>query len=146
MIRDVLKKDLNFSYRKLGVRHTFKPDSETLNLQKKFLIVLGAFIIQNFEIIFVDEFSMNWKTYRSYSWATRGQDAYLFLGPSNFWMNGMIAVSQNQMVGLHLYEENTESKNYSDFIIQLHENFWHSNEEQNRDVVFVFDNARYHIS
>lgn len=70
-----------------------KPNNESVSLYQDFLALLGSFIVEEYHIVFVDEFTVNRKTFKQYGWARRGKDSYLFVGPINRKTNGIIAVS-----------------------------------------------------
>lgn len=128
------------------MRHTWKPDNESLSLYQDFLAILGCFIIEEFQVVFVDEFTTNRKTFKQYGWAPKGKDSYLFIGPINRKVNGIIAVSQFEMIALDLFEQNTNSDVYSNFILNIHLAFKERFASEEPKVVYVFDNARYHVS
>ena len=89
-----LHNELNFSYKKISTTNIklFNPEN-TLKMIK-WAWVINKLLKLEHEVVFLDEFSISSRSFKSYGWSPKGEKAMWSKYPDNFSMSIMAAFSQ----------------------------------------------------
>ena len=143
-IRKILKKHLKYTYKK-----ACKINPRTLlpvNIRKihESLYIQVALEKKNYEIIYLDEFSLSTRKYVPYNWAPRGKQAYSRPCSQDFTMSFIIAFSRIRFYGIMGTMNTGNSKMFLRFIKNLtkYQSCW-TNDDKDRWCI-VLDNSTIH--
>ena len=56
--------------------------------------------LENYELMFVDEFSLSDRSFKFFGWSKRGNSKFINTMPDTFWMSFYIAFSKNRFYGI----------------------------------------------
>ena len=142
-----LKDDFNMSYKQLHrkPRQAFSKPNE-----RAFSIAVNIQKIRDdkkeFELLFIDEFSVSDRAFKAYGWSKREESCWISSFSNNFSMSFFLAFSRYQFYGIMGNDETTNSRKFIYFlknVIQLRNQKVNLSE---RRLVIVLDNASIHKS
>ena len=144
-VYSILKKELNFSWRKASQRlpRWFQESlEEARNIFKQFILKLKE---REFIIIWIDESSFNSAALLLYSWMLKGKDPDRIIRSSSERYN-VIAAQWRKKVYLMLKRSTTKEEQFKEFLIQLDNElrFRLAKNTYEKRMVIMFDNASIH--
>ena len=125
-IRRSITKDLSYRYKKAVSRPKVKFTHDKIRSYFESASLLWNLDQNKIEVIFIDEFSINTRSFQFYGWAKRGKKPYLKRTDSGFMMSFIVAVSKIRIYGI----QGTTGTSTSDTIIEFVKELW---TERNRD-------------
>ena len=142
----ILKNKLKMKYKKLE-----KTDLRTLNpTSKRFMaesLSLQLELLQeNYELIWVDEFSLSSRASNMHEWCMVGMKKYVNFHVNAFWMNFIVVFSRRSFYGIMGVKGSTDSLIFGLFLKQLYDLFSASNREGSERRILVMENASIHKS
>ena len=141
----ILKKELNFSWRKASQRppRWFQESLENArNIFKQFVLKLKE---REFIIVWIDESSFNSSALPLYSWMLKGKDPDRIIRTSSERFN-VIADQWRKEVYFMLKRSSTKEEQFKEFLMQLDNQlrFRLSKNTYEKRMVIIFDNASIH--
>ena len=91
-----LHNDLNFSYKKMSTANIKLFDPENTLKMIKWAWVINKLLKLEHEVVFLDEFSISSRSFKTYGWSPKGEKAMWSKYPDNFSMSIMAAFSQRR--------------------------------------------------
>ena len=144
-VYSILKKELNFSWRKASQRlPRWSQESleEARNIFKQFILKLKK---REFIIVWIDESSFNSSALPLYSWMLKGKNRDRIIRTSTERFN-VIAAQWRKEVYFMLKRSTTKEKQFKEFLIQLDNQlrFRLAKNIYEKRMVIIFDNASIH--
>ena len=141
----ILKKELNFSWRKASQRppRWFQESLENArNIFKQFVLKLKE---REFIIVWIDESSFNSSALPLYSWMLKGKDPDRIIRTGSERFN-VIAAQWRKEVYFMLKRSSTKEEQFKEFLMQLDNQlrFRLSKNTYEKRMVIIFDNASIH--
>ena len=92
--------NLGLSFKKLGGTNVKKMNSQSkINLQMWTKLIINL-LLQQYYLIFIDEFKINRSTQKTYGWTKRGKPGRLLIRSPDFNMSFVVAHSQTWLEGI----------------------------------------------
>ena len=104
-IRRSITKDLSYRYKKAVSRPKVKFTHYKIRSYFESASLLWKLDQNQIEVIFIDEFSINTRSFQFYGWAKRGKKPYLKRTDSGFMMSFIVAVSKIRIYGIQERQE-----------------------------------------
>ena len=140
----LFRKQLKFSYKKLGLSNPTKARSENKSNLLFWIKLIASLVNDGFHVVFLDEFMVNRETTKTYGWARRGQPGRLLEKPWDFKMSFIVAHSPASVEGLVGTTTTFNKIKYADFLKSLIAKLKNDPEIEDEKIVVVADNWRFH--
>ena len=139
-----LKDTFGMSYKRIKIQR--KITTEKQNIRR--FALAGAIQIKleslNYELIFIDEFSLSDRSFKFFGWSKRGKSGYINSVSNSFSMSFFVALSSTRFYGILGTEGTGNSKKFIHFLSKvLNERKKLSYQEANK-FVLIMDNASIH--
>ncbi len=115
-VAGVLKRELSMSFRKVSLRQISDPGLSWKLERAQFALLMLEIVLQGFEMIFVDEFSVGRLTPSNYTWAVKGKNTYITMPPITKSHSYMVAASPTRPLALMVKSGTNTSNDFSQFI------------------------------
>ena len=143
-INQLLKKQLKFSYKKLGLNNPIKSRPENKANLLSWIKLINALVEENFHVVYLDEFLVNRNTLKSYGWVRKGQPGRKTMRPTDFKMSFIVAHSQTKIEGIVGTNTTFNQIKYAHFLKMLILKLKDDPEIESKRLVIVADNWRFH--
>lgn len=136
--RRILKKDLNFSFKKNAL---FKPGGESLLNKKKrrdFVLQMIMSIEDNKEFIFLDESAFNLEGKRSYGWHKKGKPFFIEARNRSINYTLIAAITRYNLVGFMIVQGYLNSVTFLGFLYELINHLKNDTQKEIKNYVLQF--------
>ena len=141
-----LKKDMNFSYKRLERRPAPSTTPEAVRKTLEGALVQQKLEERKVELIFMDEFSVNTRRDKFFGWGKKGWKRYIKTDSNDFSMSFIWALSSRWVFWIFGWNGSITSDEIKYYVKCLASNRNESQEIDDRDFILVYDNARVHVS
>ena len=143
-IRKILKRDLKMAHKKADWIHQnyFRPENSRKFVES--VAILMKLKCKNFKLIYFDEFKINMRNEKSYTWSKIGRRGYIKRSAIESQYSFIIAFWEDHIYGIR---PNDETNNSSDFLAFINEVFHIKLDvfkESWKSSIIVWDNASIH--
>ena len=140
----VLRQDLGLTYKKLGGTNIKKVKPESRANLTDCVKVLINFLLKQYYIVFLDEFTINRNTLRTYGWTQKGKPGRMLVRAPGFKMSFIVAHSQARVEGIMGMKSTFDQTKYKTFLRELVPKLRSGKGIDWSKVVIVADNSIIH--
>ena len=139
-----MKVRLNYSYKRFGAKFSEIPDGPAQNLRHGFAVLVGCVARRGALMVFIDEFIVNSRTAKAYTWAKRGTSPSVHIGKRQESIKCCLAVSQHLVHSIQTQSKNFGAKDFLSFLDNNLSNWTRFSNSLGLPLVLIMDNAPYH--
>ena len=139
-----LKDSFGMSYKKSKRLHKStleKPGKRRFTLAGAIQVKL---IAQNYELMFIDEFSLSDRSLKFFGWSEKGKSGYVNSILDSFSMSFFVAFSADRFYGIMGVEGTGNSQKFIHFLSKVLKERMKLSLEEERNLVIVLDNSSIH--
>ena len=145
-IRLILKSKLKYSYKKLCFMKRRSLRSENIRKFYESAMVQIQFNDFGYELMYIDEFSINFRHNTAYGWAPLGVKGYLDVNVETFSMSFMVGFSKQRFYGIVGTSTTNNSASFLRFVMNAFKHRLKTLKIKDKRFVIIWDNASLHTS
>lgn len=135
--------EVGYTWKKCQLRSSMKNPKELLQLRYKLAIEISHYMVAGKKLIFIDETGFSLYKSQYYGFSPKNNPKQIKLGSFGTNISAAVAISNEGLVGMQLFEGSINGEDFGAFMMQILEKNDHIKNNLS-DYVFFMDNCKIH--